>query len=133
MSTAPDTERPPHRPRHRWLAAIVVVLLIAIPAGYLAMSAWQSRESGEDKARSASARALIYEWPSKVQRRIYDIPIPDGSTYVGYYETNAWQRSTMYVQFRTTPASWRSSWRRPAPNARPWRRAPSPSPPARRT
>ncbi|MGW7291492.1 hypothetical protein ACWGIB_03735 [Streptomyces xiamenensis] len=103
MSTATDTERPPHRPRHRWLAAIVVVLLIAIPAGYLAMSAWQSRESGEDKARSASARALIYEWPSKVQRRIYDVPIPDGSTYVGYYETNAWQRSTMYVQFRTTP------------------------------
>ncbi|WP_326595979.1 hypothetical protein [Streptomyces sp. NBC_01803] len=96
--------RPPRRPRHRWLAAVVVALLIAIPAGYLALSAYQSRDSGEDKARSASARALIYEWPSKVLRRIYDVPIPSGSAYVGYYETNTWDESTLYVEFRCSPS-----------------------------
>ncbi|ONK10576.1 hypothetical protein [Streptomyces sp. MP131-18] len=103
-TAAPATPpRPPHRPRHRWLAAIVVALLIAIPAGYLVLSAYQSRDSGEDKARSASARALIYEWPSKVQRRIYDVPIPGGSAYVAHYETNSWDRSTLYVEFRCSP------------------------------
>ncbi|TDC08524.1 hypothetical protein E1265_33080 [Streptomyces sp. 8K308] len=99
----PGPQRPPHRPRHRWLAFVTVFLLIAIPAGYLALSAYQSRDSGEDKARTASARALIYEWPSKVSRRIYDIPIPDGAAYVGYFETNSWERSTMYVEFRCSP------------------------------
>ncbi|MDT0322195.1 MULTISPECIES: hypothetical protein [unclassified Streptomyces] len=103
-TTAPaGPQRPPHRPRHRWLAFVTVFLLIAIPAGYLALSAYQSRDSGEDKARTASARALIYEWPSKVSRRIYDIPIPEGAAYVGYYETNSWERSTMYVEFRCSP------------------------------
>lgn len=96
-------KRPPHVPRRRWLTAIVVFLLIAVPAAYAGISAAQSRDSGEDKARAAAARSLVYEWPSKVQRRIYDIPIPDGSTYVGHYETNEWERSTMYVQFRTSP------------------------------
>ncbi|WP_103528106.1 MULTISPECIES: hypothetical protein [Streptomyces] len=95
--------RPPHVPRRRWLTAVVVGLLIAIPAGYAVVSAEQSRDSGEDKARAAAARGLVYEWPSKVQRRIYDIPIPDGSTYVGHYEDNSWDRSTMWVQFRTSP------------------------------
>ncbi|UCM91035.1 hypothetical protein [Streptomyces marincola] len=95
--------RPPHRPKHRWLVAIVVVLLIAIPAGYLVLSAHQSRSSGEDKARAASGRALVFEWPSKVQRRIYDVPIPGGSAYVGHYETNAWERSRLYVEFRCSP------------------------------
>lgn len=95
--------RPPHVPRRRWVTAIVVSLLIAIPAGYGVISAAQSRESGEDKARAAAARGMVYEWPSRVQRRIYDVPIPDGSTYVAHYETNSWDRSTMYVQFRTSP------------------------------
>ncbi|MEO3753775.1 hypothetical protein [Streptomyces sp. B6B3] len=98
-----DLPRPPRRPRHRWLAAIIVVLLIAIPAGYLVLSAYQSRDSGEEKERAASARTMIYGWPSKVQRRIYDVPLPDGVTYVGHFETNAWNRSTLYVQFRSSP------------------------------
>ncbi|MFR9722057.1 hypothetical protein ACL02R_01630 [Streptomyces sp. MS19] len=102
-SPAAPAQRPPHRPRHRWLAAVVVALLIAVPAGYLALSAYQSRDSGEDKARTASARALIYEWPSKVQRRIYDVPIPNGAAYVGWYETNSWDRSTFYTEFRCSP------------------------------
>ncbi|WP_052851148.1 hypothetical protein [Streptomyces avicenniae] len=101
--SAAPAQRPPHRPRHRWLVAVLVALLIAVPAGYLALSAYQSRDSGEDKARTASARALIYEWPSKVQRRIYDVPIPGGAAYVGYYETNAWESSTFYTEFRCSP------------------------------
>ncbi|WP_228082790.1 hypothetical protein [Streptomyces profundus] len=104
-TTSPGVpQRPPHRPRHRWLVALTVLLLIAIPAGYMVLSAYQSRDSGEDKARSASARTLVYEWPSKVQRRIYDIPIPGGSAYVGHFETNSWDRSTMYVEFRCSPS-----------------------------
>ncbi|GAA1934098.1 hypothetical protein GCM10009716_46530 [Streptomyces sodiiphilus] len=100
VSTA---QRPPYRPRRRWLMALTVFLLIAIPAGYIAISGHQSRDSGQDKQRAASARGLVYEWPSRVQRRIYDIPIPDGSTYVAHYETNSWESSTMFVQFRTSP------------------------------
>jgi hypothetical protein len=94
---------PPRRPHRRWLTAIAVVLLIAIPAGYLVLSAYQSRQGGEHKGRAASARTMIYEWPSKVQRHIYDVPVPDGVTYVGHYETNSWERSTLYVQFRSEP------------------------------
>ena len=100
---AASLARPPHRPRHRWLTALIVVLLIALPAGYLALSAYQSRDSGEGKERIASARGLIYEWPSKVQRRIYEVPIPSGAAYVGYYEENSWSRSSMYVEFRCSP------------------------------
>lgn len=96
-------EPPPPRHPRRWPVAVVVVLLGVIAVGYMALSAYQSRDSGQDKQRAASARNLVYEWPSKVQRRIYDIPIPDGSTYVGHYEINTWDRSTMYVQFRTSP------------------------------
>ncbi|WP_243761502.1 hypothetical protein [Streptomyces sp. YIM 98790] len=94
---------PPHIPRRRWVVAMVVFLLIAVPSGYIALSGWQSRSSGEDKAYAASPRTLVYEWPSKVQRRIYDVPIPKGSTYVGHFETNEWDSSTLFVQFRTSP------------------------------
>lgn len=104
-STVPEyiPSRPPHIPRRRWLAALVIFLLIAVPVGYLVLSGWQSQDSGDDKRRAASARTLVYEWPSKVQRRIYDVPIPSGASYVAHYETNSWDRSTMYVGFRATP------------------------------
>ncbi|MGP4111185.1 hypothetical protein ACTWP5_09745 [Streptomyces sp. 4N509B] len=94
---------PGGRPRRRWLMMLSIALLIAVPAGYIVLSAYQSRESGEHKARGASAQTMVYHWPSKVQRRIYDVPVPDGVTYVGHYETNSWERSTLYVQFRSTP------------------------------
>lgn len=100
---SPAAPRPPRRPRHRWLAAVAVVLLIAVPAGYLVLSAYQSRASGEGKARDAARRTMVYDWPSKVQRRIYDVPIPDGVSFVGHYETNSWERSTLYAQFRAEP------------------------------
>lgn len=95
--------RPPRRPRRRGLAAVTIALLILIPAGYIVLSAYQSRDSGEEKARAASARMMVYEWPTKVERRIYDVPIPGGVTHVGHYETNAWESSTLYVQFRASP------------------------------
>jgi hypothetical protein len=95
---------PPRVPRRRWLTALTIALLIAIPAGYIVLSAYQSRDSGEEKGRAASARTMVYEWPSKVLRRIYDVPVPDGVTYVGHFETNAWESSTLFVQFRAEPA-----------------------------
>jgi hypothetical protein len=101
--TDPEGAPPPHRPRHRWLTAVVVVLLIAVPAGYLVLSAHQSRDSGKDKEQTASATGLVQEWPSRATRRIYQVPIPRGSTYVAYFETNSWKKSSLYVQFRTSP------------------------------
>jgi hypothetical protein len=94
--------RPPHRPRHRVLTLLVVVLLIAVPAGYLVMSAFQSRDSGKDKEAEAALTNLTWEWPSKVQRRVYEVPVPRGAGYVAYYETNAWSSSSLHLQFRTT-------------------------------
>lgn len=92
---------PPHRPRHRVLTLIIVVLLIAVPAGYLVLSAYQSRDSGEDKQRTAAASGITYSSPSKVQQNIYDVPIPVDAERVGFYETNSWDTSTLYAQFRT--------------------------------
>ncbi|NSC24572.1 hypothetical protein FM076_26825 [Streptomyces albus subsp. chlorinus] len=94
-------ERPPHRPRHRFLVLAVVVLLIALPAGYLVQSAFQSRASGKDKERAAAATGLVYNRPPKVSQRIYDVPVPLSATRVAFYETNAWQKSTMWVEFRS--------------------------------
>ncbi|MFR9675552.1 hypothetical protein [Streptomyces sp. TR02-1] len=100
--TVPPAQRPPHLPKHRILTLLVVVLLIAIPVGYLVQSAFVSRESGRSKQREAARTTLHYEWPSKVQRRIYEVPVPHGASYVAYYEANAWEKSTLHVQFRTS-------------------------------
>lgn len=94
---------PPPSAQRRFLTAIVVLLLIAVPAGYLVLSGFQSRDSGKDKEQVASATSLVWEWPSKVTRRIYEVPIPSRSTYVAYFETNSWQTSSLYAQFRTSP------------------------------
>ncbi|WP_329269114.1 sugar kinase [Streptomyces sp. NBC_01451] len=100
-----------HRIRRRALTLLIIVLLIGVPAGYLVISANQSRDSGEDKERKWAARGLTEAWPSKVQRHIYEVPVPrqaDGegilSTKVAYYETNNWRTSRLYVQFMTTNA-----------------------------
>ncbi|MFD8383552.1 hypothetical protein ACFV2X_34425 [Streptomyces sp. NPDC059679] len=96
-------ERPGGGPRpRRWLKAVVVFLLITIPAGYMVISALQSRNSGEDKQENASATGLTQGWPSKVQRRIYDVWIPGYSNDVAFYETNSWKTSSLYVQFVTS-------------------------------
>ncbi|UQA92368.1 hypothetical protein [Streptomyces halobius] len=85
----------------RWLSALIIFLLIAIPAGYIVISAEQSRESGEDKEQEAAATGLTNAFPSRVQQRIYNVPVPIGSTPVYYYETNSWETSSLFVQFRT--------------------------------
>lgn len=95
-------ERPPHKPRHRVIVLLIVVLLIALPGGYLVQSAFQSRDSGKDKERAAAATSLTYARPPKVSQRIYNVPVPQGATRVAFYEANSWDRSTMWVEFRTS-------------------------------
>ncbi|MFE0131119.1 sugar kinase [Streptomyces sp. NPDC059037] len=109
-SDSPDSpdggKRPPEDRRHmirrRWLTATIIVLLIGVPAGYLVISANQSRNSGRDKEAKYSATGLTAGWPSKVQRRLYDVPIPPYSREVAYYETNNWRTSRLYAQFLTS-------------------------------
>ncbi|MFJ7076861.1 sugar kinase [Streptomyces sp. NPDC098781] len=91
-----------HMIRRRALTLLIIVLLIGVPAGYLVISANQSRNSGKDKEEKYSATGLSAGWPSRVQRRVYQIPIPIPSYKVAYYETNNWKTSRLYVQFETT-------------------------------
>ncbi|TQK51048.1 hypothetical protein FBY35_1435 [Streptomyces sp. SLBN-118] len=93
-----------HMVRRRWLTAIIIVLLVGIPAGYLVISAEQSRDSGRDKESESSATGLRDTWPSQMKRRVFEVPIPERSTHVAYYETSNWKTSRLYVQFRTTSA-----------------------------
>lgn len=86
----------------RWITAVVIVLLIGIPAGYLAISAEQSRASGRDKEAESAAEGLRDFSPSLMKRRIFEVPIPEGSTRVAYFETSNWKTSRLYVQFRTS-------------------------------
>ncbi|NEB80977.1 sugar kinase [Streptomyces sp. SID14478] len=105
--SSPD-EEPPQAPdrrrviRRRALTLLTIVLLIGVPAGYLVISANQSRNSGKDKEDKYSATGLTIGWPSKVQRRLYEIPIPSHSRSVAYYETNNYKVSRLYVQFLTS-------------------------------
>ncbi|MFC9424276.1 hypothetical protein [Streptomyces sp. NPDC056987] len=91
-----------HRNRRRWLTAIVIVLLIGIPAGYLAISAGQSRDSGRNKEIESAATGLQDLRPSKMKRRVFEVPIPSGASRVRYFETSNWKTSRFYVQFDVT-------------------------------
>ncbi|MDN0200753.1 sugar kinase [Streptomyces sp. S.PNR 29] len=93
-----------HMIRRRALTLLIIVLLIGIPAGYLVISANQSRDSGKDKEAKYSATGLTAGWPSKLQRRLYQVPVPHPSGQVAYYETNNWKTSRLYVQFQTPNA-----------------------------
>ncbi|WP_244177184.1 hypothetical protein [Streptomyces albus] len=88
--------------RRRWFILFVVVLLIGVPAGYIVISAGQSRDSGQDKQARAAAEGLTAEWPPRVTRRIYEVPITGYSADVAFYETNSWNTSKLYVQFTTS-------------------------------
>ncbi|CQR60881.1 hypothetical protein [Streptomyces leeuwenhoekii] len=90
--------------RRRALTLLIIVLLIGIPAGYLVISANQSRDSGRDKEEKYSATGLTTGWPSKLQRRLYQVPVPHPAAKVAYYETNNWKTSRLYVQFETNAA-----------------------------
>jgi hypothetical protein len=97
-------ETPGHKARRRALTLLIIVLLIGVPAGYLVISANQSRNSGKDKESKYSATGLTEGWPSKVQRRLYQVPVPHPADRIAYYETNNWKTSRLYVQFRTNSA-----------------------------
>ncbi|WP_060878059.1 hypothetical protein [Streptomyces scabiei] len=105
-SSPEEPERPAedrrHRNRRRAITLAIIVLLIGVPAGYLVISANQSRDSGKDKEEKYSATGLTAHWPSLVQRRLYQVPIPPYSKHVAYYETNNWRTSRLYVQFYTS-------------------------------
>lgn len=100
----PPSEDPRHKVRRRALTLLIIVLLIGVPAGYLVISANQSRNSGKDKEQKYSATGLTAGWPSKVQRRLYQLPIPHPADELAYYETNNWRTSRLYVQFLTNSA-----------------------------
>ncbi|MFG2126211.1 sugar kinase [Streptomyces sp. NPDC048751] len=107
QATPPDEPPEPaedrrHMIRRRAITLLIIVLLIGVPAGYLVISANQSRDSGKDKEAKYSATGLTAGWPSTVQRRLYNVPIPHPSKRVAYYETNNWKTSRLYVQFQTT-------------------------------
>lgn len=99
---APAEDRK-HVVRRRWITAIIILLLVGVPAGYLAISAQQSRQSGRDKAAKVGAAKVRPGWPSKVQRSIYEVPIPPKAWRVGFLETNNWRTSRLYTQFAVTP------------------------------
>ncbi len=105
-SSPEDAPGPPENRRHvirrRALTLLIIVLLIGVPAGYLMISAAQSRDSGRDKEEKYSATGLTAGWPSRLQRRLYQVPIPPYSDDVAYYETNNWRTSRLYVQFLTS-------------------------------
>ncbi|MFJ8358052.1 sugar kinase [Streptomyces sp. NPDC093984] len=88
--------------RRRALTLLIIVLLIGVPAGYLIISANQSRNSGKDKEAKYAATGLVPGWPSRVQRRLYQVWIPRDATKVASYETNNWKSSRLYVQFTTS-------------------------------
>lgn len=90
--------------RRRWLTAVIIVLLIGIPAGYLVIAAEQSRNSGRHSEQKALATGLTHGWPSQVQRRTFDVPIPKKALGVWYYQTSNWKVSRLYVQFTTNQA-----------------------------
>ncbi|WP_086793358.1 sugar kinase [Streptomyces thermovulgaris] len=110
QTASPGVPPPPpvedrfHRIRRRALTLLIIVLLIGIPAGYLVISANQSRDSGKDKEAKYSATGLTPTYPARVQRRLYQVPIPHPADRVASYETNNWKTSRLYVQFRTTQA-----------------------------
>lgn len=92
----------PLREIPRWMRWTVVPLLILLPLGYVLISAAQSRGAGVDSQTQAAARHLTWVVPSELQRRIYQVPIPDGTVHDGYLETNSWDTSQFFCQFTTT-------------------------------
>jgi predicted RNA-binding protein with PIN domain len=95
-------DRPPRRPARRPLQVLVIALLILVPTGYGAVAAVQSRDSDGDKQLQAEKAGLIHQWPSRMQCSLYKVPVPYNATHVGYFESNAWSSSSLYVQFTTT-------------------------------
>ncbi|MCA6090726.1 hypothetical protein LE181_00825 [Streptomyces sp. SCA3-4] len=97
----PDGPPAATRRSRPWVKPVVIFLLLAIPAGYLYISAMQSRKGSTTKREEAVSKGLEEGWPSKVQRRIYGMTVPAYATDVAHYETNSWRTSSLYLQFTT--------------------------------
>lgn len=91
--------RPPRRVTRSWKAYLAIALLVGIPLVYGLISTQQSRESGRDKAERAAYTDMQPGWPPRLLRRIYQVPVPGGATYISYYEENALHDSSLYVDF----------------------------------
>jgi len=114
--SSPPQPQPPSQPPHpaaesaprpardapRWVRWTVLPLLVLVPIGYVAISAEQSRDSGQSKQQEAAARHLTREAPTSLQQRIYKVAIPAGAARPGYLETNSWDTSVLYAQFTTS-------------------------------
>ncbi|MER6566641.1 hypothetical protein ABT288_10700 [Streptomyces sp. NPDC001093] len=74
------------------------------PAAYLAISADQSHNVAAARKLRAERAGLVRDTPSTVQRDVYQVPIPAGASDVTFFEANAWEKDSLYVQFTTTPA-----------------------------
>jgi hypothetical protein len=96
-----------HMIRRRALTLLIIVLLIGVPAGYLAISADQSRDSGRYAQSRYEATGLTGGSPSHMLRRLYNVRLP-ARYATAYYETNNWKTSRLYVQFITTPRGLRA-------------------------
>ncbi|WP_328912681.1 MULTISPECIES: hypothetical protein [unclassified Streptomyces] len=97
---------PPARDLPRWVRWTVVPLLVLVPIGYVIISAEQSRGDGDDEAAQAQTspgHRIADFYPTKLQRRIYQVPIPPMAHHVRSMETNSWETSELYVEFTTTP------------------------------
>jgi hypothetical protein len=88
----------------RWARWTIAPLLVAVPTGYLVISAEQSRGTGVVSQLKASTAGLTHLWPTRLQSRVYQVNVPRGSVQPGYLETNYWSSSSFYVQFVTNPS-----------------------------
>lgn len=107
--TGPPGESQPLRPPSRVTAArlcsgAAAALLVAVPAAYLAISADQSHNVAANRKLRAERAGLVHDTPSSVQRDVYQVPLPAGVSDVAFFEANAWEKDSLYVQFTTTPA-----------------------------
>jgi hypothetical protein len=98
FAAAPPLPRNPPR----WVRWTVVPLLVLVPMGYVAVSAAQSRGSGEDAIHEQAGRQLTQVYPTQLQQRIYQVTVPRGSRYVRNLESNSWDTSELYAEFVTT-------------------------------
>lgn len=102
-AAAAEPAAPEPAPRRRGpLQILVIVLLILIPTGYGAIAADQSYDNDGDKHARAKTSGIIHGLPTRLQRSVYQVPVPYNATGVGFLEANSWQVSSLYVQFTTT-------------------------------
>lgn len=88
----------------RLYSGAAAALLVVVPAAYLAISADQSHNVAAARKLRAERAGLVHNTPSTVQRNVYQVPLPAGVSDVTFFEANAWEKDSLYVQFTTSPA-----------------------------